>query len=140
MSEITISTSNLKTTRNARIDGALYEVRRIGAGDKLDISRLSNKLLAESRKAMNVKSKIKALNDLGEDEQTKILDEVSKAMDSVVKTQLELEACYVPLFVAKDANGDAAKLVHAVGVDGINTVLQQIFADKNAEDSTDGND
>ena len=127
MSEITISTSNLKTTRQARIDGALYEVRQIGAGDRLDISLLAGKLVAESRKSMNLKGKGDALKDADDEEQNKILDEISVAFEAVAKAQTDLENCYVKLFTPLDDKGDAVKLVHDIGVDGVKSVLEQIF-------------
>lgn len=36
---INISTSDLVEKKEARIDGKLYKVRKLGAGDQLDISK-----------------------------------------------------------------------------------------------------
>ena len=130
MSEITISTSSLRRTRQARIDGALYEVRELGAGDQLDISQISSKLSKESREMMNLKAKADVVSQDDDKAQADLLDEMNIAMDRVSKLQAELEKCYVKLFVAKDDKGDAKELVHSVGIDGVSKLLKQVFGEK----------
>jgi hypothetical protein len=129
ISEIEISTNEYRPTRRARIDGSLYEVRRPGAGDKLDISRLSRELLAQNRKAMNLRGKIAALQDMDETAQNELLDEMESTLGLVNTAQEKLENCYVKLFVSSDGEGDPAALVHSVGTEAIGRILDKIFSD-----------
>lgn len=136
MSEIIISTDGLKTTRLARIDGALYEIRRIGAGDQLDISQLGKKLVAESRKAMDLREKMQTES---KEKQTEMLDEVNVALETVAEAQNALEKCYARLFTAKDDGANPDNLVRTVGVEGIHKIIDQVFSAKDEGKDDGGN-
>ena len=136
MSEITISTSNLKKTKAAKIDGHVYNVRQPGAGDQLDVSRVSQKLTQASRDALNMRSKMSMIPE-GDEKQIKLLDELSATLEKVTKYQAELEDIYVKLFDDRTENQAMSKaLVRSIGVDGVNQVLDQIFNAKEVSDAS----
>lgn len=130
MSEVvSISRNGLKKTITTKIDGEVYEVRRIGAGDQLDISQKAKKLIEISKKYINQKSKL--LVDDGDSEE--ILNKANKALEEIAKAQAELESVYVGLFKPLSDNADPAALVRDVGIDNIPQLIDMAFGAKNEE-------
>lgn len=125
MNTITITTSTLITTREAIIDGVDFTVRKMGAGDQLDISQASAKLMNANQDLLNIKAKMQSATD--EVQVAKYAKDCAKMLDAVVEINRALEEVYSRLF---DDHGDQSKskaLIHNIGVDGATKILAQIF-------------
>jgi hypothetical protein len=130
---VDISSSGIIRETNARIDGHVYKVRRMGGGDQLDIQTKTSKIGIISKKAFNLRSKLKALDDEAKDtEALKLVDEVNKVMAELAVVNGELKRCYIKLF---DDGTDKQKHTEALfdkyGLDGIRELYDRIPFSKN---------
>lgn len=128
---IEISTSSLLKTREVCIDGHVYDVRPLGAGDRLDISRYSNLILAKGRELTNSKSKLAALKELekqGDEEKiTKALRSVEATVSEIVEYQEAISNCYAKLFNDREDGTKAKALIAKIGAEKVPELLEQIF-------------
>lgn len=121
---INISTSNLIETKEARIDGKLYKVRKLGAGDQLDISKYSRQLT----KLASEVSKMQRRIDSGDDSVAN-LNKLNKALDDIEKTQDKIEKIAAGLFKPLDG-GDSIAIIKSVGIDNLKKLLNMIFSEQ----------
>ncbi len=137
-----ISTNNLKKWREVKIDGHIFKVREVGAGDQLDMSRFGAEVIRHGKKATNLKSKMKALEKLDADKEadsakiTKIMDDMNNTMDNLNKAQDQLNSVYLKMF--DDGTNDqhlTQQLLDKVGTDGLVAIINQVF---NQEITNDG--
>lgn len=120
---ITISTSDYIKTKSVNIDGKVYEVRNLGAGDSLDISRLSRGLMKAGRKAEELQNKQVEGND-------DVYSEFDKVMDEVETINEKILAIYAKLFTPTDG-GNSRELVKTLGTQGVQAMIERIFEDDN---------
>lgn len=130
---IKISTADFTNSVEVEIDGQLFKVRKLGAGDQMDISVATNKFLEVSKRASNTQSKVDALKSLSEEENSeeieKSMSEIQEIMDQTVLAQENLYKCYAKLF---DDLGDGSKsldLVKKVGIENVPKILAQVFGE-----------
>lgn len=131
---VSISTSKFITTVKANIDGHDYNVRKMGAGTQLDMSREISNLMKMRTELLNLEGKIKKAET--EEEADKMLQENMGKMESFNKIVNRIEAIFIDLFDDGEDGKRSAKLVHALGIDNIQKVYTEIF-DK-AEETNDG--
>lgn len=126
---ISISTSNYIETKEAEIDGHLFKVRKLGAGQSLDMSRMSQEMLKLQSELMNAKSRI----DRAEDEETKH-KETAKAMaivDNIAVQTGKLEALFAKCFDDGEDGKRSLELVHSIGVDNTKKIIDKVFGEVN---------
>lgn len=125
MQMLTISTANLVKSREANIDGHVYAVRKLGAGEQLDISQISAELGKIRQDALNLQAKIqKSESDAQREKYETKLYEISA---SAVKLSQKIESIYTKAF---DDHGDQSKskeLVHKIGIENAIAIINQVF-------------
>ena len=121
------STSDYIKTKTGEIDGTVYTIRRMGAGDELDIAAISSKVLRLQEQLKLMQDDIKRAKS--EEETLKVVAENSEAMEKLAEGQAKLEKVYASLF---DDGGDQSKsraLVHKLGYEGVKKLLDDIFGE-----------
>lgn len=119
------STSDYIKTKTGKIDGTVYTIRRMGAGDELDIAAISSKVLRLQEQIELMRDGIKNAKD--EEATLKAVAENSDVMEKLAEEQAKLEKVYASLF---DDGGDQSKslaLVHKLGHEGVKKLLDDIF-------------
>lgn len=121
------STSDYIKTKTGKIDGTVYTIRRMGAGDELDIAAISSKVLRLQEQIELMRDSIKNAKD--EEATLKAVAENSDVMEKLAEEQSKLERVYASLF---DDGGDGSKslaLVHKLGHEGVKNLLDDIFGE-----------
>lgn len=130
---VTISTSKYVTTVNAKIDDHVYTVRKMGAGSQLDLSREINNLARMRTDLLNLQAQVeKAESD---EEAEKLMQKNFDKMADFDKVVKRIEDIFIELFDDHEDGKKSKKLVHALGIDNIQHVYNEIFdkAEKDAE-------
>lgn len=126
MSEtIAISTSKFIKTVKAKIDDRVYTVRKIGAGEQLDLSREVGKIGEYQVQALNLRGKYETANDDATKE--KLLEEIMKVSEAIGAINDRIEAIYCGLFDDGEDGSHAKRLVHMLGIENIQKVYDQIM-------------
>lgn len=121
------STSDYIQTKTGKIDGTVFTIRRLGAGDELDIAAISSRIIQLQEQLEIMKRDLTDAKTDGEE-----LEAVSKNVelfDKLAKEQANIEKVYISLF---DDGGDQSKsreLVHRLGHDGVKKLLDDIFGE-----------
>lgn len=121
---INISTSDLVEKKEARIDGKLYSVRKLGAGDQLDISKYSRQLTKLADEASKTQRQIASGDD-----STASLEKLNKALNDIEKTQNKINKIAAGLFKPLDG-GDSMAIIKSVGIDNLKKLLNMIFSEQ----------
>ena len=132
---IEISTKNTLKWRDVKIDGHLYKVRNLGAGDKLDLIACNRESVELGRKGTEFSGKENILNNLNEEtyknhkeEVENTLTEVENILNKQVSLTKRINAVYEKLF--DDGTEDqhlSKELVKSLGKEGVEDILKQIF-------------
>lgn len=126
MSEtIAISTSKFIKTVKAKIDDRVYVVRKIGAGEQLDLSREVGKIGEYQVQALNLRGKYETAKDDATKE--KLLEEIMKVSEAIGAINDRIEAIYCGLFDDGEDGSHAKRLVHMLGIENIQKVYDQIM-------------
>lgn len=132
---VSISTSKYITTVNAKIDGHVYTVCKMGAGTQLDLSREMGSLMRMRTDLLNLEAKMKQAKD--DDEATeKLFKENMDKMEDFNKVVKRIEAIFIELFDDHEDGKKSQRLVHTLGIDNIQHVYNEIFdkAEQDAEE------
>ncbi|WP_455677849.1 hypothetical protein [Sharpea azabuensis] len=120
---INISTSDFIEYREAVIDGVEFKVRKIGAGQQLDLSRISQGIFKLQAELVNTQAKVKS----GSEGQESALKSINKLVEKLTKQTSEMAKVYAKSF---DDGGDGSKsleLVEKVGLDNITKIIERVF-------------
>lgn len=120
---ITISTSDFVEYREAVIDGVEFKVRKVGAGQQLDLSRISQEIFKLQAELVNIQAKVKS----GSEDQQSAFKSINKLVDKLAKQTDEMAKVYAKSF---DDGGDGSKsleLVEKVGLDSITKIIEKVF-------------
>ena len=130
---ISISTSKYITTVNAKIDGHVYSVHKMGAGTQLDFSRLMTKLARMRTDILNAQALVAKAKDDGEAD--KLIEKFGGTMEEFRNLVVEIENIFVEIFDDREDGKKSQKLVHTLGIDNIQKVYAEIFdkAEENAD-------
>lgn len=126
MSEaIAISTSKYITTVKAKIDDRIYTVRKIGAGEQLDLSREVGKIGEYQVEALNLRGKYETATD----NKTKndLLAEILKVSEAIGNINDRIEGIYIGLFDDGEGGKYSKQLVHTLGIENIQKVYEEIM-------------
>lgn len=118
---ISISTNNLISSVKAEIDGNVFTVRKIGAGDQLDMSQIITDMQKDKQELLNLSGKEKSGAD--------VTEERLKAINKFGKHYTALEEAYAKLFDDSESKEKSIDLVRRIGVDNMAKVLKQIFGE-----------
>ncbi len=122
MSIISISTDQFVKTVEAEIDGVRFKVRKLGAGDTLDVSQVMGQI--ESLQAEVVKIK-EGIDKNGED--AKSLAEANKVVAKMAGFSEQLIDIYARLFDDGEDGSKSKALVRKIGTENVQKLLDQIF-------------
>jgi len=126
MSEtIAISTSKFIKTVKAKIDDRIFTVRKIGAGEQLDLSREIGKISEYQVQALNLRGKYESAKD--EATKAETLKEMMKVSEAIGAINDRIEAIYCGLFDDGEDGSYTKRLVHSLGIENIQKVYDQIM-------------
>lgn len=126
MSEaIAISTSKYITTVKAKIDDRVYTVRKIGAGEQLDLSREIGKIGEYQVEALNLRGKYETATD--EESKSKLLAEILKISEAIGGINDRIEAIYIGLFDDGENGSYSKRLVHSLGIENVQKIYDEIM-------------
>lgn len=131
MSTISISTKSFIKTVQAKIDDHVYTVRKMGAGEELDLSRELGTLSKFKSKVLNLQGKMEAEKD--EEKQVKLMTEFQKLMADFSVVNARIEEAYIRLFDDHEDGSKSRNLVHTLGLANIQKVYSQIMEQADAE-------
>ena len=119
------STSNYIKTKTGEIDGHVYTIRRMGAGDELDVASVSSRILALQERIKLMQDALERAKD--DEAAMKAMADSADAIEQMATEQANLEKTYASLF---DDGGDQSKsraLVHKLGLEGVKALLNDVF-------------
>lgn len=126
---IAISTSKYIKTVRAKIDGRIYTVRKIGAGEGLDLSALLGELQKQSVEILNLRGKIDTAES--DEKRKEYTDELLKSMKPFAELQERIEEIYIGLFDDGEDGKYSKALVRSLGIDNTNAVYNEIMEKAN---------
>lgn len=122
---ISISTSKYIKTIKAKIDDHVYTVRKIGAGEQLDLSNLASEAQRVHVGVLNLRGKYETTED--KDEKDKLLSEIMEAMKPLSEIEHRIEEIYCGLFDDGDDGKYSKALVKKLGIDNIQAVYAEVI-------------
>lgn len=122
---ISISTSKYIKTIKAKIDDHVYTVRKIGAGEQLDLSNLASEAQRVHVDVLNLRGKYETTED--KDEKDKLLSEIMEAMKPLSEIEHRIEEIYCGLFDDGDDGKYSKALVKKLGIDNIQAVYAEVI-------------
>lgn len=117
---IQITTTQFTNSKDAEIDHHIYHVRRLGAGEALDISQIFDKM-------QSLRSIFESKDDSDEKTSDNLTKKQSKALSEFSELLAKIEDIYAGLF---DDGGDGSKskaLIRKVGIENVSKIIEQIF-------------
>lgn len=137
---ITINLNDIRETVEVTIGDHVYNVRRMGSGEELDLSASNRRTFEAMERANKLQKKFMKLSATPEEElDQKEVDKLVKQMDKVtaeIRTEQEYQSeAFVKLF---DDGGDGSKsreLLKSFSHDEKQKLLEQIFAQKEVLDT-----
>ena len=126
MSEaISISTSKYIKTIVVKIDEHTYRVRKIGAGEQLDLSALASEAQKVQVDILNLRGKYEKEHD--SEKKSELVSEIMEAMKPLSEIQHKLEDIYIGLFDDGEGGKYAKNLVKALGIEKVQEMYQDIM-------------
>lgn len=137
MSVIEISTDGMHKTREARIDGHVFTVREMGAGDKLDLSQYQSAMSNLGVEILNLQGRLRSMVKAVSGDTVEALKDTSNAdllkqMDDAVKKVSQYQKKTLEILSRQFDDGTkenlkSIELVNKYGTDGIDKILKQVF-------------
>jgi hypothetical protein len=142
---ITINLNDIREVAEVTIGDHVYKVRRMGAGEELDLSASNRRTFEAMERANKLQKKFMELSATPEEElDQKEVDKLVKQMDKVTaeirKEQEYQSEAFVKLF---DDGGDGSKsreLLKSLSHNEKQKLLEQIFSQKEVLDASKAND
>ena len=129
--EMIISVSELtpsQRTQVVRIDGKVYALRSLGAGDQLDIQRATRKLLQLNMTMVDLQERAQNESQLDNAQKISLIDELSDKFNELEMVNQELLKCYArAIDDGTKAQKDTQTLVETLGVDGVRRLFERAF-------------
>lgn len=122
---ISISTSKYIKTIVVKIDEHTYRVRKIGAGEQLDLSALATEAQKVQVDILNLRGKYeKSAND---EEKSQLVSQIMEAMKPLSEIQHKLESIYIGLFDDGEGGKYSKALVKSLGIEKVQEMYQDIM-------------
>nr|DAW32273.1 MAG TPA: hypothetical protein [Caudoviricetes sp.] len=129
--EMIISLSELapsQRTQAVRIDGKVYTLRSLGAGDQLDIQRATRKLLQLNTTMVDLQERAQNESQLDNAQKISLIDELSDKFNELEMVNQELLKCYArAIDDGTKAQKDTQTLVETLGVEGVRRLFERAF-------------
>lgn len=126
MSEaISISTSKYIKTIIVKIDDRKYRVRKIGAGEQLDLSALATEAQRVQVDILNLRGKYEAEQD--ENKKAELISEITETLKPLSEIQHKLEDIYIGLFDDGEGGKYSKMLVKSLGIEKVQEMYQDIM-------------
>lgn len=129
--EMIISLSELtpsQRTQVVRIDGKVYTLRSLGAGDQLDIQRATRKLLQLNTTMVDLQERAQNESQLDNAQKISLIDELSDKFNELEMVNQELLKCYArAIDDGTKAQKDTQTLVETLGVEGVRRLFERAF-------------
>lgn len=126
---IQITSSDYIKTVEAEIDGHLYKVRKLGAGDTLDISQTMDKLAKIQQEASRIEEASKEKKE--KKEQEALIEKATELVAKMAGYNQQLVEIYARLF---DDGGDGSKsieLIKKIGIETVPKLLSAVLGENN---------
>lgn len=123
---ISISTSKYIKTIIVKIDGRKYRVRKIGAGEQLDLSSLATQAQRMQVDVLNLRGKYESEED--KEKKAELVSEIVEAMNPLSEIIHKLEEIYIDLFDDGEGGKYSRNLVKALGIEKVQEMYQDIMA------------
>ncbi len=129
--EMIISLSELtpsQRTQVVRIDGKVYTLRSLGAGDQLDIQRATRKLLQLNTTMVDLQERAQNESQLDNAQKISLIDELSDKFNELEMVNQELLKCYArAIDDGTKAQKDTQTLIEILGVEGVRRLFERAF-------------
>ena len=122
---ISISTSKYIKTIVVKIDEHIYRVRKIGAGEQLDLSSLATEAQRVQVDILNLRGKYEKAED--DEEKSKLVSRIIEAMKPLADIQHKLEEIYIGLFDDGEGGKYSKNLVKSLGIEKVQEMYQDIM-------------
>jgi hypothetical protein len=122
---ISISTSKYIKTIIVKIDGRKYRVRKIGAGEQLDLSSLATRAQQMQVDVLNLRGKYE--NEQDKERKAELVSEIVEAMKPLSEIIHKLEEIYIGLFDDGEGGKYSSNLVKALGIEKVQEMYQDIM-------------
>ena len=129
---VSISLDKYITTVNAKIGDHVYRVRKMGAGDALDLSTLASEAEQAQVNVLNLRGKYESAKD--DDKKLEILHEIGEAMKPLSSIQKRMIEVYCSLFDDGDDGHYTKNLISALGIENAQKLYQEIMGQANGKD------
>lgn len=126
MSEaISISTSKYIKTIVVKIDEHTYRVRKIGAGEQLDLSTLASEAQKMQILILNLRGRYERAES--DERKSELISQILEAMKPLSEIQHKLEDIYIGLFDDGEGGQYSKNLVKALGIEKVQEMYQDIM-------------
>lgn len=122
---ISISTSKYIKTIVVKIDERTYRVRKIGAGEQLDLSSLATEAQRVQVDILNLRGKYEKAED--DEEKSKLVSRIIEVMGPLSDIQHKLEDIYIGLFDDGEGGKYSKNLVKSLGIEKVQEMYQDIM-------------
>lgn len=122
---ISISTSKYIKTIIVKIDEHTYRVRKIGAGEQLDLSSLATEAQRIQIEILNARGKYEKEQD--DEKKAKIVTEIVETMKPLSEIQHKLENIYIGLFDDGEGGKYSKNLIKSLGIEKAQEMYQDIM-------------
>lgn len=122
---VSISTSKYIKTVKAKIDGHVYTVRKLGAGEALDMSMLASEAQKGEITILNLRGKYEKAQT--EEEKMALVQEISEAMMPLARMNERIKEIYYNLFDDGEDGSRTKKLVDSLGMENMRKVYDEIM-------------
>ena len=122
---VSISTSKYITTIKAVIDGHTYTVRKIGAGEQLDLSREFSKLQELQLEATNLHAKYEVAKT--KEDKNKLEIEYINVAKPLADIMERIEDIYINLFDDGEDGKYSRQLVHSLSIGDVRKIYDEIM-------------
>lgn len=129
--EMIISLSELtpsQRTQVVRIDGKVYTLRSLGAGDQLDIQRATRKLLQLNTAMVELQEQTQNEGQLDNAQKISLINELNNKFDELEIINQELLKCYArAIDDGTKTQKDTQTLVKTLSVEGVRRLFERVF-------------
>jgi hypothetical protein len=129
--EMIISLNELtpsQRTQVVRIDGKVYTLRSLGAGDQLDIQRATRKLLQLNTAMVELQEQTQNEGQLDNAQKISLINELNNKFDELEIINQELLKCYArAIDDGTKTQENTQTLVETLSVEGVRRLFERVF-------------
>lgn len=130
---ITISTSDYIKSIIVKIDKRTYRVRKVGAGEGLDISSYYQESQRIQSEATVLQAKYEESTD--EEEKQELLNQLLDKMKPIAEIRHKIEEIYIGLFDDGEGGKYSRQLVKTIGLEKVQEIYKDIMRKMDEKDN-----